>query len=316
MFHSRAKLNAFGRGLLIDRIGAGWRVREAASAAGISRQRAYVLLARFRSEGPVALELRSSRPHRSPRRTPERIERRIERARRRRREGPLLLSFALGIARSTIYAVLRRLHLQRLRFFAPPRPRFRRYERSTPGDLLHIDTKKLGRIPAGGGKRFGPMARGSGLGSEYVHVAVDDRTRVAYAERLGSERASDCAAFTARALRHFLDHGVRVRQVMTDNHWSYSKNPAFFAVLAQAGASWLEIPRYTPRWNGKAEAFIGKLLRRWAYARPYTSNRARAIAFAPFVRSYNLRRPHGELGGQTPMQRLLADVNNVRGQVS
>ncbi len=314
MSHSRAKLNAFGRRLLIERICAGWRVRAAAAAAGISRQRSYVLLARFRREGGAAFESRSSRPHHSPRRTPERIERLIERARRRLREGPLRLSFVLHLARSTIYAVLRRLGLQRLRFFDPPRPHYRRYERPTPGDLVHIDTKKLGRIPEGGGKRFGPQRKGPGVGAEYIHVAVDDRTRLAYAERLGSERAADCAAFTARALRHFLDHGVRVRQVMTDNYWSYTKSPAFHAVLAQAGASWVEIPKYTPRWNGKAEAFIGLLLRRWAYARPYTSNRARAIAFPHFIHSYNHRRPHGELGGQTPMQRFLADVNNVRGR--
>ena len=245
MSHSRAKLNAFGRRLLIERICAGWRVRAAAAAAGISRQRSYVLLARFRREGGAAFESRSSRPHHSPRRTPERIERLIERARRRLREGPLRLSFVLHLARSTIYAVLRRLGLQRLRFFDPPRPHYRRYERPTPGDLVHIDTKKLGRIPEGGGKRFGPQRKGPGVGAEYIHVAVDDRTRLAYAERLGSERAADCAAFTARALRHFLDHGVRVRQVMTDNYWSYTKSPAFHAVLAQAGASWVEIPKYT-----------------------------------------------------------------------
>lgn len=316
MSHSRAKLNPFGRRLLIERILGGWRVHAAATAAGISRQRAYVLVARFKAQGVVAFELRSSRPRRSPHRTAERIERRIEQARRRLREGPLRLSFVLHIARSTIYAVLRRLGLQRLRFFDPPRPRYRRYERAVPGDLVHIDTKKLGRIPAGGGKHFGPARKGPGAGSEYIHVAVDDRTRMAYAERLGTERAADSAAFTARALRHFLDHGIRVRQVMTDNHWSYTKSPAFTAVLAQAGASWVEIPAYTPRWNGKAEAFIGLLLRRWAYARPYTSNRARAIAFPAFIRSYNHRRHHGELGGQTPMQRFLADVNNVRGQLT
>ncbi len=314
MSHSSARLNPFGRRLLCERIAKGFPVRVAARMVGISDARAYVIWHRYLDEGEAAFQLRSSRPHHSPRRTPERIERRIERARRVRREGPLRLSFVLRLARSTIYAVLRRLGLQRLRFFAPPRPRYRRYERPTPGDLVHIDTKKLGRIPAGGGKRFGPEHKGPGAGSEYIHVAVDDRTRLAYAERLGSERAPDCAAFTARALRHFLDHGIRVRQVMTDNYWSYTKSPAFRAVLAQAGASWVEIPAYTPRWNGKAEAFIGLLLRRWAYARPYTSNRARAIAFPAFIRSYNHRRPHGELGGQTPMQRFLADVNNVRGQ--
>ena len=316
MSHSMARLNPFGRRLLCDRIRGGMPVRTAAAMSGISRTRAYVLWSRHQAEGERAFELRSSRPHRSPRRTPERLERRIERARRARREGPLMLSFFLRIARSTIYAVLRRLGLARLRYFDPPRPRFRRYERPVPGDLIHIDTKKLGRIPDGGGKHFGPERKGPGAGTEFIHVAVDDRTRLAYAERLPSERAADCAAFTARALRHFLDHGIRVRQVMTDNYWSYTKSPAFKTVLASAGASWVEIPPYTPRWNGKAEAFIGLLLRRWAYVRPYTSNRARALAFAPFLRSYNFRRHHGELGGQTPMERFLSDVNNVRGQHS
>jgi transposase InsO family protein len=312
--HSRAKLNPYGRRLLCERIEVGFPVRVAARMVGISHARAYILWHRYRDEGERAFELRSSRPHRSPRRSEPRLEARIERERRRRRWGPLRLQWLLGIARSTIYAVLRRLGLHHLRFFAPPRPRFRRYERERPGDLLHVDTKKIGRVPEGGGKRFGPQAKGPGVGSEYVHVAVDDRTRVHYSERLPSERAADSAAFMARALRHFLDQGIRVRQVMTDNHWSYTKNPAFAAVLATAGASHLRIPKYTPRWNGKAEAFIGILLREWAYARPYASNRARAIAFAHFCRSYNLSRIHGELGGQTPMQRLLADVNNVRGQ--
>ena len=316
MSHSRARLNPFGRQLLIARIDAGWSVRAAASAAGISRARAYVLRDRYRVEGPAAFALRSSRPHHSPRRTPERIARRIERARRRLHWGPLRLSWELGLARSTIYAVLRRLGLQRLRFFLPPRPHFHRYERPVPGDLVHIDTKKLGRIPEGGGKRVGRHGRlrATGAGWEYVHLAVDDRTRVEYSERLASERVGDAAAFTARALRFFLDHGIRVRQVMTDNHFSYDKGAAFKAVLASAGVEHVRIPRYTPRWNGKAEAFVGILLREWAYVRPYTSNRARAIAFSHFNRKYNYRRRHGELGGLTPMERLHADVNNVRGQ--
>jgi transposase InsO family protein len=315
--HSRAKLNPFGRRLLCERIRSGMAVRLAARMLGISHARAYVLWHRYLDEGEGAFELRSSRPHRSPRRSPERLERRIERARRRLRWGPLRLSWQLGLARSTIYAVLRRLQLHRLRFFDPPRPVFRRYERAVPGDLVHVDTKKVGRLPEGGGKRFGlGQRRSRRAGWEYVHVAVDDRTRVQYSERLPSERAGDAAAFTARALRFFLDHGVRVRQVMTDNHFSYKYGAAFAAVLAAAGAEHLRIPDYTPRWNGKAEAFIGILLREWAYARPYTSNRGRAIAFHRFGRSYNHRRIHGELGGQTPMQRLLADVNNVRGQHS
>ena len=316
MSHSRAKLNPFGRRLLCERIAAGFPVRTAARMVGISHARAYVIWHRYLDEGEPAFELRSSRPHRSPRRTPELVMRRIERARRRLRWGPLRLSWELGLARSTIYVVLRRLHLHRLRFFLPPRPLYRRYERPLPGDLLHIDTKKVGRVPEGGGKRVGRQGRlrAKGAGWEYVHLAVDDRTRVGYSERLGSEQVADAAAFTARALRFFLDHGVRVRQVMTDNHFSYDHGAAFKAVLAGAGVEHVRIPPYTPRWNGKAEAFVGILLREWAYAKPYTSNRARAIAFAHFAHSYNHRRRHGELGGLTPMQRLLADVNNVRGQ--
>ena len=318
MSHSRAKLNAYGRRLLCERIPSGFPVRVAARMVGISHARAYVILRLYRDQGERAFEPRSSRPHHSPTRTPARVERRIERARRRLHWGPRRLSWELGIARSTIYAVLRRLQLQRLRFFLPPRPVFRRYERATPGDLVHIDTKKVGRIPGGGGKRVGRHGRmrAHGAGWEYVHLAVDDRTRVQYSERLGSEPVGDAAAFTARALRFFLDHGLRVRQVMTDNHFRYDHGAACKAVLAQAGVTHVRIPRYTPRWNGKAEAFVGILLREWASAKPYTSNRGRAIAFAHFNRRYNFRRRHGELGGLTPMQRLLADVNNVRGQYS
>ncbi len=172
--------------------------------------------------------------------------RRIERARRRRRWGPLRLSWELGLPRSTIYVVLRRLQLHRLRFFRPPRPVYRRYERPVPGDLVHIDTKKVGRVPEGGGKRFGPPRTGPGAGWEYVHVAVDDRSRVHYSERLGSERAADAAAFTARALRFFADHDIRVRQVMTDNHWGYDKGPPSRRCWP-ARASSTSASRATPR---------------------------------------------------------------------
>ena len=195
--HSRAKLNPFGRRLLCERIAKGFPVRIAARMVGISHARAYIIWHRYLGEGEAAFELRSSRPHRSPGRTPELVMRRIERARRRRRWGPLRLSWELGLPRSTIYVVLRRLQLHRLRFFRPPRPVYRRYERPVPGDLVHIDTKKVGRVPEGGGKRFGPPRTGPGAGWEYVHVAVDDRSRVHYSERLGSERAADAGAFTA-----------------------------------------------------------------------------------------------------------------------
>ena len=317
MSHSMAKLNPYGRRLLCERIETGFPVRVAARMFGISHARAYIIWHRYRDEGERAFALRSSRPHHSPHRLAPRVEARIERARRKKRWGPLRLQWLLGIARSTIYAVLRRLGLSRRRDLDPQPARPRRYERATPGDLIHVDTKKLARLGAGGGHRFGSRRhRARGIGWEYVHLAVDDRSRVWYIERLASDDAGACASFLARALAFFADHGVRVRQVMTDNAFSYVHGRLFQAVLAAWGAEHLRIPAYTPRWNGKVEAAVGILLREWAYARPYISNRARAIAFSHIAHSYNHRRIHGELGGLTPMQRLLADVNNVRGQHS
>lgn len=317
MSNSRPRLSAFGRELLVSRISSGWSLRRAAAAVGVSHTWAWVIWHRFLVEGARAFAVRSSRPHRSPRRTPARIETRIERERRRRRWGPLRLSWLLGMARSTIYAVLRRLGLAHRRVFRIPLPPARRYERETPGDLLHVDTKKLGRLAPGGGKRFGLTQHSNArlkVGWDYLHVAVDDRTRVPYVERLAAEDAASCAAFLERALHFFSDRGVRVRQVMTDNAFSYVHGRAFGEVLARHHIEHLRTPAYTPRWNGKAEAFIGILLREWAYARPYTDNRARAIALPAFVHSYTHRRPHGELGGLTPMQRLIQDVNNVPGR--
>jgi|SRR5919108_3532740 transposase InsO family protein len=318
MSNSRPRLSAFGRSILVSRIQAGWSLRRAAAALGVSATWAWVIWHRFVLEGTAALVIRSSRPHRSPRRLQPRIEARIERARRRKRWGPLRLQWLLGIARSTIYAVLRRLGIARRRDLDPKAAPARRYERPVPGDLVHIDTKKIGRLQRGGGKRIWELKRTGprhhGAGWEYVHVAIDDRSRVWYVERLRSEGADAVAAFTARALAYFADRGVRVRQVMTDNAFSYVHGRLFQALLAAWGIEHVRIPAYTPRGNGKAEAAVGILLREWAYARPYLSNRARAVAFARFAHSYNHRRPHGELGGLTPMQRLLADINDVRGQ--
>jgi transposase InsO family protein len=203
--------------------------------------------------------------------------------------------------------------------FREPLPPVRRYERPVPGDLVHVDTKKLGRIGPGGGHHFvgrSEERRHRGIGSEYIHVAVDDRTRVPYVERLAAQDGPSSAAFIARAVAFFADHGVRVRQVMTDNYFSYTKTGAVAEVFHRLGVQHITTPIYTPRWNGKAEAFIGILLREWAYARPYVDNRARAIALPAFVHSYTHHRPHGELGGQTPMQRLLADVHKVHGKYS
>ena len=311
MSHSTARLNPFGRRLLCTRIAAGWSIRAAARSLGLSHARAAIIWHRYLDEGEAAFQLRSSRPHHSPRLTPLRLRRRIERLRRRHLEGPRAIGWALGIAASTVHAVLRRLGLSRLRELRRTPAVFRRYERARPGELLHIDTKKIGRIPRGGGKRFGRHAPRTDAGWEFVHVAVDDRTRVQYSERLGAEDAPASAGFLARALDHFAALGAPVREVMTDNHFSYTKSRAFAEILAQRGIRHITTPPRTPRWNGKAEAFIKILLDRWAYRRPYLSNRARSVAFVRFGDSYNHRRRHGELGGLTPMQRF---VNDLSGQ--
>ncbi len=319
MYHSRTKLTALGRRLLVSRIQSGWSFRTAAGAQGISAARAHALWHRFVVEGEHAFMPRSSRPRRSPRRTPARIEQRIERVRIRERVGPRAIAWALGLARSTVYAVLRRLGLGHLKVFRLRR-RFRRYERPVPGDLGHIDTKKLPRLGPGLGHRFAERAsavRHRRLGYVYEHVLLDDRTRVAYRETLPSEGAEDAAEFLERALRHFAGLGVRFRQLMSDNHFSYTKSRRFAEILERERIEHITIPPYTPRWNGKVEAVIKILLREVAYARAYPSEAQRERAFRRFDHHYNFVRRHGELGGLTPMQRLADDrVNNVTGQNS
>lgn len=319
MAHSRAKLNPHGRRLLCERIQSGFPVRVAANMVGISDARAYVIWHRYLDEGPAAFQLRSSRPLHSPSRTARSVERRIERIRRRDKLGPRAIGWALGLARSTIYAVLRRLGLGHLRVLRQARRQFRRYERPVPGDLLHIDTKKLPRLGAGLGHRFAERAsavRHRRLGYVYQHLLVDDRTRVLYRETLPTEGADDAADFLERGLRFFAGLGVHIRQLMSDNHFSYTKSRRFAEILAREGIDHITIPPYTPRWNGKVEAAVKILLREAAYARPYGNEGARERALRRFDHRYNFSRRHGELGGLTPMQRLADDLNNVHGQNS
>ena len=320
MSHSKAKLNTNGRRLLIARVRLeGWSVARAAVAQGISRQRAYVLLQRFAIEGDGALIPRSSRPRRMPRRTARRIEQRIERIRRRHKIGPRAIGWIVGLARSTVYAVLHRLGLGRRRDLEPPRPRFQRYERGAPGDLGHIDTKRLPRIGAGGGHFAHGRSEGvrhRGIGHVYEHVLVDDRSRCYYRQTLPGERAEHTAAFLERALAHFAALGIRFQELMSDNHLSYTRSAAFQAVLARERIRHLTIPPNTPRVNGKVERLIGTLLQEVVYARAYTSEAQRQRALRRFDHYYHWRRRHGALGGLVPMERLRQDLdNNVPGHV-
>lgn len=234
---------------------------------------------------------------------------RIEQLRRQRMTGPVIAR-TLGMARSTVGAVLRRLGLGKLKQLEP-KPEVIRYERGRPGELIHLDIKKLGKIK-GIGHRFvprGPGVRGAkGHGWDFLHVCVDDASRLAYTEILPSEGQGDTTAFLERALAWLGRHGVTVERVMTDNGSAY-RSKLFAKALQTAGARHIRTRPYTPRTNGKAERFIQTSLREWAYAKPYGSSAERTQAIGPWTEAYNLTRPHAGIGGISPWSR----VNNLLG---
>lgn len=308
MSHPRGRLTVYGRSLLVRRVLVeGWRPAVAAEAAGVSRATVYKWLCRFRDEGPAGLEDRSSAPHRRPRALPQRRVQRILRLRRQTAYGPHRLAALLGCARSTVYAVLRRHGRSRLRDHDRPTRTVIRYVRERPGELLHIDVKKLGRIPDGGGWRVrgrSADARGRGQGYDYLHVAVDDCSRFAVVGVYPDERGETAAAFLLDAAAVLAGHGVAVEQVMTDRALAYTRSHAFQTALAAVGARHLTTRPYRPQTNGKVERFHRTMVEEWAYVRPYASNHQRLAALPRWVDSYNGRRPHTALGGKTPAARL------------
>lgn len=317
MAHRRAKLTVFGRQLLVDRIVLDrMPVGHAAAMAGVSRTTAWKWVRRYREAGLVGLEDRTSRPHRSPRALPQTRVAEILAARHELGYGPHRLAPLLGSPRSTIGTVLARHGLSRLADRDRPTGIPIRYVRERPGELVHVDVKKLGRIPAGGGHRF--RGRGHGTprahaGFDYVHQAVDDASRVAYVEVHPDERGVTCAHFLRGMGTFFARQGVRIERVMTDNAKNYVESRAFQAALAELGARHKRTRPYRPQTNGKSERFNRTLLDEWAYAREYASNAERLAALPGFVQRYNHVRPHTALGGTTPMAFL---VNNVSGNHS
>ncbi len=317
MSHANARLTVHGRRLLVERIRSGHRPADVAHQMGCSRATADKWLRRFRQEGSAGLVDRSSRPDRCPHRTPAALEARIVAARRADRRGAGWIGAELGIAPSTVGRVIARHRLPRLRdcdaLTGEPVRRGPasgvRYEREHPGELVHIDVKKLGRIPAGGGWRaHGRTARPAshgGLGYDYVHSAVDDHSRLAYSEILPDERATSCAGFLERAAAFFAAHGIaRIERVMTDNAFSYRLSRAFAEVLTDLGARHILIRPHCPWTNGKVERFNRTLLREWAYARLFSSNDERAARLPDRLRRYNTQRRHSALGGLPPISRL------------
>ena len=288
---------------------------------GVSRATVYKWLRRFREEGVAGLEDRSSRPHRIHYVSDD-IAEAVCRLRRQRRWGPHRISYELGVARSTVYAVLRRAGLHRLDRIDRVTREIVRYERDCPGELLHVDVKKLGRIPDGGGWRLTgrdehyhdtAARKAQRLGYDCLHLAVDDHTRVLYAELLDNERGDTCAGFIDRAITWFADHGVTVQRVMTDNAWNYTHSRRFAHTLGRHDVRHRTIRPRRPQTNGKAERLNRTILEEFAYHQPWYSNQARRDALPDWVDTYNRRRPHTALAGATPIDRL---VNHLDGNNS
>jgi transposase InsO family protein len=313
MAHPKARLNVAGRELLVTRVTVlGWSVVTASDAQGISRATGYKWVRRFRTEGTAGLADRSSRPHRSPRATPAATVERILAARTEWRWGADRLGPLLELPPSTVAAVLRRAGAPRLADLDRPTGLpVRRYQACHPGALVHQDHKKLGRIPDGGGHRAlgrtsaTPRARGS-LGYDHFEVVIDDRSRRSVVVQVPDESGASAAAALGLAISAFEADGIAVERVMTDNAWAY-RGREYRAALGDRRQT--RTRPYRPQTNGKAERFIGTLVREWAYGRTYTTNAARLAALPRFVDFYNHRRPHTALGGLSPA----AVVNNVHG---
>jgi transposase InsO family protein len=309
--HENARTTRHSRLLMVQRLASGWSVAAVAAAHGVSPRTVRKWRDRHALHGEAGLADRSSRPHHSPTRLASEVEAEIEALRRRRLSGPAIAR-RLGRPVSTVGVVLRRCGLGRLAVL-DPRPPVIRYERETPGELIHIDTKKLGRISRIGhritGDRTGQSSN-RGIGWEHLHVAIDDASRLAYTELLPDERKHSAVAFLGRALTWFASHGVTVQRVMSDNGSAY-KSRSFAEAIAAHGLRHIRTRPYTPRTNGKAERFIQTSLREWAYATPFSTSADRAAAMPTWLCDYNSLRPHSALGGKPPISRLNRD--NVLG---
>lgn len=318
--HANARLNLYGRRLLVVRvIEDGRPVAHVAKELGVSRQCAHRWVARFRAEGDAGLVERSSRPHRCPRRTLPEVEQQVLQLRREHRRGQDWIGPEVNLAPRTVSAILRRHQVPYLHECDPltgeviraSRTTTVRYERAAPGDLIHLDVKKIGKIPDGGGWRARGRAATSAqrhkperIGYDYVHAAVDDHSRLAYAEILEDETGPTCASFLLRAALFFLSHGISVREIITDNARNYTVSYDFQAALNAIGARHLTIKPHCPWQNGKVERFNRTIQTEWAYRQVFATNTERADALDPWLDYYNTQRRHSAIGGRPPVSRL------------
>ena len=315
--HANARLTHWGRQEVARRVAAGTPAATVAVEMNVSRDTVYKWWRRFLADPDGAWWLdRSSRPHRSPTRTRRKLERKILGLRRTKKLGPDRIAGRLQLPASTVHAVLARNGVSRLAFMDRPTGRvIRRYEHDRPGDLVHVDIKKLGQIPPGGGWRVHGRKPGidrhRGIGYCYVHSAVDDHSRLAYSEIHEDEQALTAAGFWRRARAFFEDHGITVRAVLTDNGPCYHSNAWLHEVTA-GGATPRFTKPYRPQTNGKVERYNRTLLDEWAYVRPYRSELDRRRRLDSWLHTYNHHRCHTALGGNPPISR----VDNVYGHYS
>ena len=321
MAHGNARLTVHGRTLLITRVLYDQRpVAHVAKELGISRQCAHRWVGRFRREGVAGLVDRSSRPRSMPQRTPVEVEQRVLALRAQLRQGQDRIGPLAGVPARTVGAILRRNGVPRLSECDPltgqpiraSKQTAIRYERARPGELVHMDVKKLGRIPDGGGWRAHGRAAGdtaarknARIGFDYIHSMIDDHSRLAYSEIHPDEKGATCAGFLARAAAYFAAHGItRIERVMTDNHFSYRLSSDVQMVLRALGAKHVLIRPHCPWQNGKVERLNRTLQAEWAYRQIFTSNTERSNALAPWIEHYNTQRHHSAING-TPLSRVL-----------
>jgi transposase InsO family protein len=311
--HKNAPLTPKGRDMMVRAVvDCGLSKAAAARQFNTTAKTVAKWVERFRAEGVDGLRDRSSRPHSSPSQTAPAECAVIETLRRRRYTGKQIAA-EVGVSPATVSRILRRLGLNRLSALEPAEP-VRRYERECPGELIHLDIKKLGRIGSVGhritGRYPGVVNRHHGIGWEFVHVCIDDASRIAFVQVLPDQRKESAVAFLEAAVAYFAKLGIRIERVMTDNGSCY-RSRAFRAACKRLGLRQIFTKPYTPKTNGKAERFIQTALREWAYAQAYQNSAQRTAELPTWLHRYNWHRPHGSLKANTPISRLGLSENNL-----
>jgi transposase InsO family protein len=313
--HKNARLTPIGRAHIVRAVEGGQTPQAVAKAAGVCPRTVRKWVDRWRREGEFGLRDRSSRPHRLYRPTPQAIVTDVERLRRQRFTGKQI-ALHVGVSPATVSRILRRLGLNKLAALEPAEP-VRRYEREHPGEMIHLDIKKLGKIDGIGhritGDRKGQSnrrSRGEGIGWEFVHVAIDDASRIAFAKVMANEKKQSATAFLTAAVAYYASLGVKLERVMTDNGSCY-KSLAFRRLCKRLGLKHIRTKPYTPKTNGKAERFIQTCLREWAYAQAYHHSRQRTDQLPIWLHRYNWHRPHTSIGDKPPISRLGLTGNNL-----